>query len=308
MQSKLSDLLARIAAANEAYHTADAPIMTDAEYDALRREADAIHAFARQIKISIFLSALLLSACLISMPTANATSTVPFVGCANGGMVNTPAPISNAVQLDIPATIASHLAIYADDQFTILAPRGWRCIGLVGNDNHSLWVYPANSDQSSNGAGVGVRGFYALTGPGIRTVLSFTGRYFPEKLNKTAIQSYIAASGENESVDHFVAPYDPFDRLKYISKTKIEFETPPGKNGLANRIFNGPSKLPAFGFLFDNYDPKEEIDNEGVIFAAVRLTLNLSNLKWSILASLKKCLSSDQMSCSMDGSFSPNGQ
>lgn len=36
------NLMARIAAANEAYHTADAPIMTDAEYDALRRDAAAI--------------------------------------------------------------------------------------------------------------------------------------------------------------------------------------------------------------------------------------------------------------------------
>jgi DNA ligase (NAD+) len=35
-------LMARIADANTAYHTADAPVMTDAEYDELRREADAI--------------------------------------------------------------------------------------------------------------------------------------------------------------------------------------------------------------------------------------------------------------------------
>jgi DNA ligase (NAD+) len=38
-KSDFSKILARIAAANEAYHTADAPVMTDAEYDALRREA-----------------------------------------------------------------------------------------------------------------------------------------------------------------------------------------------------------------------------------------------------------------------------
>jgi DNA ligase (NAD+) len=34
--------MARIAEANTAYHTQDAPVLTDAEYDALRREADAI--------------------------------------------------------------------------------------------------------------------------------------------------------------------------------------------------------------------------------------------------------------------------
>jgi DNA ligase (NAD+) len=42
MKSRFTDILSRIAAANAAYHTDDAPIMTDAQYDALRREADAI--------------------------------------------------------------------------------------------------------------------------------------------------------------------------------------------------------------------------------------------------------------------------
>ena len=35
-------LMAKIAEANTAYHTKDAPVITDAEYDALRREADAL--------------------------------------------------------------------------------------------------------------------------------------------------------------------------------------------------------------------------------------------------------------------------
>jgi DNA ligase (NAD+) len=42
MKQNFQSLLARITAANTAYHTKDAPIMTDAEYDALRREADAM--------------------------------------------------------------------------------------------------------------------------------------------------------------------------------------------------------------------------------------------------------------------------
>jgi len=42
VRSHFQSVLARIAAANTAYHTKDEPIITDAEYDALRREADAI--------------------------------------------------------------------------------------------------------------------------------------------------------------------------------------------------------------------------------------------------------------------------
>ncbi|HVE20697.1 MAG TPA: NAD-dependent DNA ligase LigA [Acidocella sp.] len=43
-KSRFDDLLARLAAADAAYHTQDAPLMTDAEYDALRREAEALRA------------------------------------------------------------------------------------------------------------------------------------------------------------------------------------------------------------------------------------------------------------------------
>ncbi len=41
-REKLDALLARIDAANIAYHEHDAPEITDADYDALRREAEAI--------------------------------------------------------------------------------------------------------------------------------------------------------------------------------------------------------------------------------------------------------------------------
>ena len=41
-KTRFTDLLARIAEANTAYHTHDAPVMSDAAYDALRREAEAL--------------------------------------------------------------------------------------------------------------------------------------------------------------------------------------------------------------------------------------------------------------------------
>ncbi len=42
MKQRFDDIMARIAAANFAYHGDDRPVMTDAEYDALRREAEAL--------------------------------------------------------------------------------------------------------------------------------------------------------------------------------------------------------------------------------------------------------------------------
>jgi len=41
-RKRFDALMAKIAGANTAYHTKDAPVITDAEYDALRREADAL--------------------------------------------------------------------------------------------------------------------------------------------------------------------------------------------------------------------------------------------------------------------------
>jgi DNA ligase (NAD+) len=43
-RTRFDALLARLAAADAAYHAHDAPLMTDAEYDALRREAEALRA------------------------------------------------------------------------------------------------------------------------------------------------------------------------------------------------------------------------------------------------------------------------
>jgi DNA ligase (NAD+) len=43
-KTRFDELLARLAAADAAYHTQDAPLMTDAEYDALRHEAEALRA------------------------------------------------------------------------------------------------------------------------------------------------------------------------------------------------------------------------------------------------------------------------
>ena len=42
VKTRFGELMARLTAANAAYHTQDAPLMTDAEYDALHREAEAL--------------------------------------------------------------------------------------------------------------------------------------------------------------------------------------------------------------------------------------------------------------------------
>src|ERR1700728_1791944 len=42
VKTRFGELIARLTPANAAYHTQDAPLMTDAEYDALHREAEAL--------------------------------------------------------------------------------------------------------------------------------------------------------------------------------------------------------------------------------------------------------------------------
>jgi hypothetical protein len=62
-----------------------------------------------------------------------AQSTVPFVGCPMDGQQG---PIEAPVRpLDIPPVsdgVAGRLAYYASGNIGVLAPRGWSCLGLLG--------------------------------------------------------------------------------------------------------------------------------------------------------------------------------
>jgi hypothetical protein len=272
MQSRLQNILAHIAAANEAYDTADAPIMTDAEYDALRREADAIHAFARQIKISIFLLALLLSACLISMPTAKATSTVPFVGCASTD--GTAAPSGSQVQIILPAAVASKLAIYVGAHLAALAPRGWKCTAAFGTSGSSLHIVPS-SNFSNTGPAIDIA-LWDGGNPGAEYWVTKLGaRFFPKFVSKARVDELRSeyAYMQPSHGTTFVPPAHSGDDITYITPEILGFMT--------------PAIYPVFGFVRIFTQGNEAFAIETV---AISLPNNQSTLTKRIVAYAKTCL------------------
>src|SRR5689334_20720696 len=67
---------------------------------------------------------------------------VPFVGCPSDGQtgpISAPQPIGTP---KLPARAAAKLAFCATDHASVLAPRGWHCIGLYGSSGQTLIVTP----------------------------------------------------------------------------------------------------------------------------------------------------------------------
>ena len=83
---------------------------------------------------------------LAALPYANAqaTSSIPFVGCASDGQLGPrKAPHGKTKVLTLSPELASQLAYYqAQEGSGVLAPRGWRCFSTYGSNGGSLFVAP----------------------------------------------------------------------------------------------------------------------------------------------------------------------
>jgi hypothetical protein len=93
----------------------------------------------------------------LSGVSANASGTVPFVGCpTQNAQVGGPIiPSGGPVQADLPANIAAKLAFYSNDggYMSVFAPRGWACDSWIQMGLSYLRVYPANErDQEESGS------------------------------------------------------------------------------------------------------------------------------------------------------------
>jgi len=71
-------------------------------------------------------------------------SEIPFVGCPSDGQLGPqPAPEGKPLHLPIPTELAAQIAYYEmNEDFGVLAPRGWHCFGIVGSYGIQLVVAP----------------------------------------------------------------------------------------------------------------------------------------------------------------------
>jgi len=180
---------------------------------------------------------------LLATPFAKAQTSpvhVPFVGCKSDGQQGpTPAPKRATKVVRTPPEIAQRLAYYQAEMGPgVLGPRGWSCFGTVGSNGVSIFVSPQPLTSAMFFSGHNVwKGF---SGPAIQlsdmsgstsgrfSVAQTIARVFPA--HKKFVRDVIS-EGIEPAKDFPFGPY-PNDKLTYKSKEIVEYETPPGAQGL----------------------------------------------------------------------------
>lgn len=163
--------------------------------------------------------ALWLAACALSI-----AAEVPFVGCPSEGQAgHRNAPAGSPVSVPISMDSARHLAWYqATVDVGVLAPRGWHCRGSYGSSGTAIVVRP-HLDDSRIGVSLGVTHGYTF---GRFSVAEMIARLFPSRI----------AWAEQIRSEYGQAPLPagpyPADRLLYRGHSLVEYETPPGAEGL----------------------------------------------------------------------------
>jgi hypothetical protein len=175
-----------------------------------------------------------------TVPGAKSTAavTVPFVGCPSDGQTGPiKAPSGKSLPVTIPTADAKRLAYYkAEEGFGVLAPRGWNCFSTYGSNGASIFVSPDPIDAATL-LSLDWKGF---AGPAIQISVSdggTSGRFEVAKVIARVFPAYkafaqkVIAEGIEPASDFPFGPY-PGDKLTYLSKSVVEFETPANAQGL----------------------------------------------------------------------------
>ncbi len=232
---------------------------------------------------------------------AKADVTVPFVGCVSQGEILMPAPNGSPVAVDLPADVASKLAVYGGSDLVILAPRGWSCGGSNGSDIMSLRVSPMEGNPRK--APMVEESLFVGNALERRLLLSYGGRYFPKAFSQKDIDDGIATFGQpGETRSQFLAPNFPNDTISYVTKSMLEFTTPAGKRGLGTD-FGLTKMFQNHGLFMISINPPAG-DDEAVAFFGLELPPALDFLQPYIMAFSKDCLSNDNGSlCAVDAVY-----
>jgi hypothetical protein len=202
-------------------------------------------------------------ACALGMPAAAFARDVVAVltiGCPSDGQQGPqPAPANGVKQMPLDPAAATALAYYiTPEQVSVLAPRGWYCIGFEGSNGSSIYVTPEPIDTEAFFTGA----WKGVAGPGVQTSISFgdtSGRFevarvaariFPDA--RKFVQGVIA-EGIDHAADFPAGPYAD-DRMTRLTPRAVEFETPPHAEGLGtmSRFLPGDDPISGVAMLVGN--------------------------------------------------------
>jgi hypothetical protein len=215
---------------------------------------------------------------------ANASESVPFVGCPSDGQLGPiAAPKGAAKTVNVDAATAAQLAYYqAKDSFGVLAPRGWKCFYVYGSSGASLAVAPSGNlqDAASGLSGPAVVESVSSGGTSGRfAVAKYSARLFP-KLEQAFIAGVIAEGIEPKKNFPF-GPY-PADKTNSKNDRLLEFETPANKDGLgtSDRLRKDSTPIRGMAKLEESAPP----GSPDFYLLTVRLPANQAHLSSAIVA------------------------
>ncbi len=176
-----------------------------------------------------------------SYASAQARSSIPYVGCRSDGQLGPRrAPRREAIKSPLSVEVARQLAYYQAEQGSgVLAPRGWRCLGVYGSNGGSLFVVPqaipsklllSNRWKGFSGPVVQISDSYGGTS-GRFEVAWIIAQVFPAHrafLSKATAEGAVAAGD-------FAGSSTLKDKLRHVSNEVVEYETPPHTEGLGTR-------------------------------------------------------------------------
>jgi hypothetical protein len=213
---------------------------------------------------------------------------VPFVGCASGGQQGPlKAPRKPSKLAAISPELAQRLAYYQAENGTgVLAPRGWHCIGTYGSNGDNLYITP----EPINSSLLFSAGWKGFTGAAIQAADSYggtSGRFEVARVIARVFPSHmkfakdVIAEGEEPASSFPQGPY-PTDKLNYLSKEVVEYETPANQEGLGtmSRLQRNGSPITGVAIL----DSKEQI----LFHLSLRLPSDSIDLGPAIIRQLEK--------------------
>lgn len=225
------------------------------------------------LRLSMFLLSVGLSCSALAQ-----TVPVPFVGCVSDGQMGPkPAPKTSKVPR-LPVGLASRLAWYASGGLAVLAPRGWKCLGLYGSNGTMLFVVPNDLRQLAlghdgriKGQGIQLSTSYGETS-GRFEAAKIAARLFPDR---QAFVDAVANEGIFPKEEFRNAPF-PDDRIRRLGSDQVSFETPPNEDGLGTMSRLIKSKDPIQGMAKMN-------ERNDATLLVVRLNPTLRDLAPTIL-------------------------
>jgi hypothetical protein len=251
------------------------------------------------VKIIFFLVVIALQSPLFAQnaPSAHRSAElkaiVPFVGCPSDGQLGPgEAPRGESKVVAISPKIARRLAYYkAYDGAGILAPRGWHCFNTYGSNGNNLYISP----EPISGKTLFSSHWRGFTGAVIQVSeidTSTSGRFEAARIVARVFPAHMAfADGviSEGIVPASVFPKGPYpsDKLRYLSKEAVEYETPANHNGLGTNSNLRKNTSPIKGVAILN------LDNEVLVYAALRLPGSAADLGPIIIREIERVMTQD---------------